>query len=47
MYELRDIPERYARYYCGRQLMQHCAIYVGLGRFPYDTKYQRPDEDDD
>ncbi len=43
---LRDVPELYARYYCGYRLMKNCAKHVGLERFPYSSQYQQPDDDD-
>jgi len=34
MRQLNDVKEHIARYYCGYTLMKHCAISVGLERFP-------------
>ncbi|CAF0839398.1 unnamed protein product [Rotaria sordida] len=41
---LNGVSEYSARYYCGYRLMQNCAKYLGLERFPYNVEYRRPDE---
>ena len=42
---LAGMPELHARYFCGYRLMQNCARFIGLERFPYQMEYQRPQYD--